>query len=69
MVEFQLFATRNGERHAKHTTGILKHEINLVGRYFFCSHNEVALVFTVFVINNNYEFTGFKVDKRLLYGI
>ena len=53
--ETQLFASRDGQRSAKHTTGILEHEIDLLGCDFLCGDDDVTLILAVFVIDHYYH--------------
>ena len=49
--QVKLFATRHRDRRAEDATGVLQHEVYLLGRYFFGSDDEVALILAVFVID------------------
>ena len=51
MRQVKLFATRHRDRRAEDATGVLQHEVYLLGRYFFGSDDEVALILAVFVID------------------
>ena len=51
----QFFQANTGDWHTDQTTGILCHEINRIGRYFFCRHDKVAFIFTILIINKDYN--------------
>ena len=51
MRQLQLFGTTNCDGSAEHSASVLKHEIHLLGRDGFGGSDEVAFVFTVFVIH------------------
>ena len=67
--EVQFLATLYGHGRAKDATGILEHEIHLLGCYFLGGDDDVALVLAVFVINNNHHLAGGKVGNGVFYSV
>ena len=61
MLEFQLATTLDGYRRTKHAASVAQHIVHLFGGNEFRRHNEVALVFAVFVVNNDDELSFFEV--------
>ena len=68
-IEIQFTATAFRDWCTKHTTPVLHHEVHFFRRNLFCSNDKVPLIFTVFIINHDYEFSLPKVLKSLLYTI
>ena len=68
-VEVQFSATLFGDRGTEHTTTIFEHEIHMVRRYFFCRHDEIALVLAVLVVDNNDKFACLEVFDSLFYRV
>ncbi len=69
MGEVELAATFVGDRCAQHAAGIFQHEVHIFRCDFLCRDDEVAFVFTVFVIHHNYEFALTEIVDGLLYGV
>ena len=67
--QVEFFAARDGKGRAEHSTSVFEHEINLLGCYFFSSHNEVALVFAVFVVDHNHHFACFEISDCAFYRV
>ena len=55
-VQFQLLATVFGQWCAHHPASVVQHEVDDFGRDLFRSDDEVAFVFTVFVVDDDYDF-------------
>ena len=55
-VQIKFFATFEGNRRAKHTTPATQHEVDSLRGHELGGHNEVSLIFTVFVIDDYHEF-------------
>ena len=66
MRQFKLPAARYCHRHAKYAAGVLKHEIDLLGSYFFSCDNEVTLILAVLVVDNNHHFAFCEVGDGIL---
>ena len=62
--EVQLGATLHGDRHAKYATSFLEHEVHILRRYFLGGYDEVAFVFTVFIVYHNEELAFTEVGNR-----
>ena len=69
MRQVQFLAALDCDGGAEHATRILQHEVHLFCRDHFCGDDEVAFVFTVFVINYDDKFTLSKVFNGFLYSV
>ena len=67
MLKTQLTATLVGDGSTQDTASVLEHEVYLLRGNEFCGSDEVSLVFTVFVVNDNDELSFLEVFKGLLY--
>ncbi len=67
--QLQLVAAAHGYRRTQHTACVFQHEIDLFGSDFLGSHDEVALILAVFVVNDDDEFAGLEIPDSLLYRI
>ena len=67
MGEVEFFASAQCDGGAQHAPCVFEHEIDLLWRYFFSSNDEVALVFTVFVIDDDDEFPVFEIFDSIFY--
>ena len=63
----QFTATFVGDGGAQHTTAVLQHEVHLFRCNKFGGSDEVSLVLTVFVIDNDDKLSFLEVFKGLLY--
>ena len=63
--EIQFAAARNRKRAAKHATPLVEHEVHLFGSNLFGGDNEIALIFTVFVINHDQELAVLEILNGL----
>ena len=63
--EIQFAAARNRKRAAKHATPLVEHEVHLFGSNLFGGDNEIALIFTVFVINHDQELAVLEIFNGL----
>ena len=50
-----------GKRSTQYTASVGDHKIHHFGRHFFGSTNKIAFIFTILIINNDYELTCFYV--------
>ena len=66
MLQFELAATLVGDGCAKHAAPATQHEIDGLGGGEFGGHDEVALVFAVFIVNHDDEFAGFEIFYCLI---
>jgi hypothetical protein len=66
MRQFEFPAARYRHRHAKYATGVLEHEIDLLGGDFFGCYYEVALILAVLVVDNNHHFAFGEVGDGIL---
>ncbi len=69
MVEAEFAAARYGERGAELASGIGHHEVDMLGGDELGSHDEVAFVFAVFIVDNDYEFALAEVFNGFFYSI
>ena len=65
MRQVEFAATAQRDRRTEHATRIFQHEIHHFRRDFLGGANQVALVFAVFVIDHNHEFSLAKVVESL----
>ena len=61
MRQVEFVASTEGDRCAKYASCIFEHEVYLFCVYLFCSDDEVAFVFAIFVIYNNDKFTFLEI--------
>ena len=66
MRQVRFIATADGYRSAKHATGMLKHEVHVVGCYLFGCNYKVSFVLTVLVVDHYHEFSLLEVLNSLL---
>ena len=69
MGQVELLTAFDGDGSTEYATGILQHEVHFLGSDFLGGDNQVALVFTVFVIHNDDKLTVFEVLYGFLYGV
>ncbi len=67
MRQIEFAAARNGQRCAQLSAGIRHHEVDTLCRGFFGSHDEVAFVFAILVVDHNDEFALTEVLYGFLY--
>ena len=67
MRQTELAATGDRNRRTEHTAGVLKHEIDLIGRDLFSGDDDVALVLAILVINDDHHFTITEIRYRFFY--
>ena len=65
MRQVEFLATREGDRYAKHAACVLQHEVHLFRSYLLGCDDEVALILAVFVVNHDYELSGFKIFESV----
>ena len=56
-----------GDRRAEHAAAVLEHEIDMLGCDFLGGNDKVALVLSVFVVDDDDEFSGLEVFNGLFY--
>lgn len=56
-------------RHTDESPAEARHEIDGFGGYFLGSHNEIPLIFPVFVIDDNNHFAGPNIDENVFNGV
>ena len=66
--EVKLSATLFSDWGAKHATSLLEHVVDLFGRDEFRSSDEVALIFAIFIIDNDEKFSSLEIFQSLFYG-
>ena len=64
-LEVQLAAAFGGHGHAKHAASARKHEVHLVGVYMLRGDDKIALVLTLFIVNQNDEFSSLQILNGL----
>ena len=64
--QVELLTPRQRDRCAKHATCVHKHEIHFLRSNLLGCDYEVALVLTVFIVNNDYKFSFFEVFHGIL---
>ena len=68
MFQFKLAASLVGDGSAQHTASVAQHIVHGFGRNEFGRHDEVALVFTVLIVDNDDELSGFEVLEGFFHG-
>ena len=58
---------RDGDRCAEHPTAFTEHEVHLVWCDEFGSADEVALVFTILIVNDDNEFSLAEIFDGIFY--
>ena len=69
MGQVQFFATADGDGGTEYATGIFQHEVHHLRRYLFSGTYQVALVFAVFIVNNNDELSLAEIVDGLVDGV
>ena len=67
MGQVELVAALDGDGGAEHASGVLQHEVHLLGGDLLGSDDEVALILTVLVIHHDHELAFAEVGHSLLY--
>ena len=67
MGQFERLAALNGDRGTEHASGVFQHKVHLLSRDFFSGDNQVALVLTILIVDDNYKLSGLEVFNGLFY--
>ena len=68
-LQFQFRTSVFANRCAKFSTTVTNHKIYFFGSDFFRRNYEIALIFTVFVVNHNHKISFLEFLQRLFYRI
>ena len=67
MGQVEFFTTLDGDGGAEYATGVLQHEVHLLGGDLLGGDHQVALVLAVFVIDHDHELAFCEVCYSLFY--
>lgn len=67
MGQVEFLAAFDGDGGAEYATGVLQHEVHLLGGDFLGGDHQVALVLAVFVIDHDHELAFCEVCYSLFY--